>query len=308
MREAGGYARGAQVASHELQHVDCSVRANEPMIQDRVRRRTLCLWERRHGAADSEAEQGERTERALAPGSGHPLLSSPELRAGGGRPTRAERVIATGTTRPSGGNVERRQNPTAWAPERECMTHVPPPAETDYLAELRSGRQESLDRLVPLLYEELRVLARRQLAARGRGGTLETTGLIHETYLKLVDQSRAGWQDRVHFLALASLAMRHVLVDRAKARRALKRGGEQRRITLDESRIAVEDQAEALLQLDDALHRLAEAAPRLARVVEYRFFGGLTEEEVATALDITVRTVQRDWAKARLFLRRALEE
>jgi len=178
---------------------------------------------------------------------------------------------------------------------------------TDLLTELRSGKHESLDRLVPLVYEELRVIAHRQLTAMGRGGTLQTTALVHEAYLKLVDQSRAKLNDRAHFLAVASIAMRHVLVDRAKARAALKRGGDQRRITLDEEEIAVDDQPEALLQLHEALNQLALLQPRLARVVECRFFGGLSEEEIAQALDITVRTVQRDWVKARLLLRRALE-
>ncbi|MGH7710850.1 MAG: ECF-type sigma factor, partial [Gemmatimonadaceae bacterium] len=157
------------------------------------------------------------------------------------------------------------------------------------------------------VYEELRAIAHRQLAAMGRDGTLQTTALVHEAYLKLVDQSRAQWQDRAHFLALASLAMRHVLVDRAKARAALKRGGDHRKITLDEEEIGVDDQPEALLQLHEALNRLAELQPRLARVVECRFFGGLTEDEIAEALGLTARTVQRDWAKARMLLRRALE-
>lgn len=185
------------------------------------------------------------------------------------------------------------------------MTAASP--RTDVLTELRSGKRASIDRLVPLVYEELRAIAHRQLAARGRGGTLQTTALVHEAYLKLVDQSRARLQDRAHFLALASLAMRHVLVDRAKARAALKRGGDHQKITLDEEEIGVDDQPEALLELHEALNRLAELQPRLARVVECRFFGGLTEEEIAEALDVTVRTVQRDWAKARMLLRRELE-
>lgn len=178
---------------------------------------------------------------------------------------------------------------------------------TDTLTELRSGKRESLDELIPVVYQELRAIAHRQLAARGRGGTLSTTALVHEAYLKLVDQSRANWQDRAHFLAVASLAMRHVIVDRAKAREALKRSGAHRRITLDEEKISVDDQADAVLQLDEALDRLAELEPRLARVVEYRFFGGLKEEEIAEVLGLTVRTVQRDWAKARMLLQRALE-
>jgi len=183
----------------------------------------------------------------------------------------------------------------------------PSTTRTDVLTELRSGRRESLDRLVPLVYQELRAIAHRQLAARGHGGTLQTTALVHEAYLKLVDQSRAEWRDRAHFLALASLAMRHVLVDRAKARVALKRGGERRAITLDEQEIGADDQPDALLQLNEALERLGEVGPRLVRVVECRFFGGLTEDEIAEALGLTVRTVQRDWAKARMLLRRALE-
>ena len=177
----------------------------------------------------------------------------------------------------------------------------------DLLGELRSGRQGSLERLLPLVYGELRAIAHRQLGVRGGRGTFSTTELVHEAYLKLVDQSHAEWRDRAHFLALASVAMRHVLVDRAKARAALKRGGGRRQVSFDEARVGQEGQPEALLQLDEALERLAAAEPRLARVVECRFFGGLTEEEIAEVLAVTVRTVQRDWAKARMLLRRALE-
>jgi RNA polymerase sigma factor (TIGR02999 family) len=178
---------------------------------------------------------------------------------------------------------------------------------TAILTVLRSGSRESLDRLVPSLYEELRAIAHRRIAREPNGGTLETTGLVHEVYLKLLDQSGTGVHDRAHFLALASLAMRHVLVDRAKARGRLKRGGATGWVTFDDDRIAVDDQPEALLQLDDALSWLASLEPRLARVVECRFFGGLAEAEIAEALGVTERTVQRDWAKARMLLRRALE-
>ena len=181
------------------------------------------------------------------------------------------------------------------------------PISADVLTELRSRKHGALDQLVPLGYTELRAIAHRQLAVQARGGTLSTTALVHEAYLKLVDQSHADWRDRAHFLAVASLAMRHVLVDRAKARMTLKRGGERRRITLDDAHIAIDDQPDALLQLDEAMTRLAELQPRLARVVECRFFGGLTEEEIAEALGVTVRTVQRDWAKARMLLQRELQ-
>lgn len=150
-------------------------------------------------------------------------------------------------------------------------------------------------------------MAHRQLGRRRHGGTLETSELVHEAYLKVATNGRVEMPDRAHLLALASLAMRHVLVDRAKARDRLKRGGGGGHVTFDEDRIAVDDRPEALLQLDEALTRLAALEPRLARVVECRFFGGLGEEEIAEALDVTVRTVQRDWAKARMLLRRALE-
>jgi len=167
-------------------------------------------------------------------------------------------------------------------------------------------RPESIDGLVALAYHELRAIAHRRLAARGPAGTLSTTALVNEAYLRLADQSRTGSYDRAHFLAVASLAMRHVLVDRARERVALKRGGVRQRVTLDDVHIAVDEEPDVLLALDDALHRLAAFEPRLAQVVECRFFGGLTEPETAEALGITVRTVQRDWVKARVLLRHAL--
>ncbi|MFI5310417.1 MAG: ECF-type sigma factor [Gemmatimonadales bacterium] len=169
-----------------------------------------------------------------------------------------------------------------------------------------SGRRDSLDRLMPQVYDELRAIARRQLAIRAGGGTLSTTGLVHEAYLKLVAQSQVSWNDRAHFVALAALAMRHVLVDRAKARFTHKREGVRQQVTFDEELVPAEEQAELLLHLNEAIDRLARVEPRLAQVVDCRFFGGLSEEEVAEALGVTTRTVQRDWAKARMLLRRAL--
>ena len=178
--------------------------------------------------------------------------------------------------------------------------------EMDALTELRSGRRDSLDRLMPVVYEQLQAMARRQLAKREHGGTLSTTGLVHEAYLKLVEQSRIAWGESAHFFALASVAMRHVLVDRARARLTQKRDGGLHRVTLDTEQLASDDQPEALLELHDAIERLASVEPRLGQVVECRFFGGLSEEETAQALAVTTRTVQRDWAKARVLLRRAL--
>lgn len=166
--------------------------------------------------------------------------------------------------------------------------------------------KDDLDRLAPAVYDELRAVARRQLSARGPGNTLSTTELVHEAYLKLLEQQRVTWRDRTHFVALASLVMRHVLVDRARARLADKREGHRQRVTLDSELIAAEDQPDAMVQLNDAIERLALVDPRLARVVDCRFFGGLTDDEIAEALGVTRRTVQRDWVKARLLLRRAL--
>jgi RNA polymerase sigma factor (TIGR02999 family) len=169
----------------------------------------------------------------------------------------------------------------------------------------------ALDTLVPLVYRELRAIAHRQLGgalpAQGGSATLSPTALVHEAYLKLAGDPRRSWRDRTHFLALAAVAMRHILVDRARARTALKRGGGLAQVTLDEGALAGEDQPEALLALDAALEELASLAPRLARVVELRFYGGLSEGEIAEVLGVTTRTVQRDWAKARMLLRRALD-
>jgi RNA polymerase sigma factor (TIGR02999 family) len=175
------------------------------------------------------------------------------------------------------------------------------------LTALKNGSRDSLERLVPDLYQELRRMAHRQLGRRPNGGTLQTTELVHEAYLRVMKRSSDAMPEQAHFLALVSLAMRHVLVDRAKARRSLKRGGGRARITFDDEKIAVDDDAEALLDLDEALTWLASMNPRLARVVECRFFGGLNADEIAAALGVTTRTVERDWAKARMLLRRQLE-
>jgi RNA polymerase sigma factor (TIGR02999 family) len=175
-------------------------------------------------------------------------------------------------------------------------------------ADAPDGRRESLDRLMPQVYDELRDIARGQLALRAGGGTLSTTGLVHEAYLKLATQEGINWNDRGHFIALSALAMRHVLVDRARARFTHKRGGEHQHVAFDDALIPAIDQPELLLQLSDAIDELAKVEPRLAQVVDCRFFGGLNEEEVADALGITTRTVQRDFAKARMLLRRALSE
>ena len=185
--------------------------------------------------------------------------------------------------------------------ETRCKPDMP---DLDVLDALRSGRREALDGLTTVLYAELREIAHRHRARESHAATLATTALVHEAYLKLVDQSRAQWTDRAHFLALAAVAMRHILTDRARARLAAKRGGASDVVTFDdETVVASEDRPGALLQIHEALDRLAGVDARLARIVEYRFFGGLTHEEIAAALGVTVRTVERDWAKARVLLR-----
>jgi RNA polymerase sigma factor (TIGR02999 family) len=155
---------------------------------------------------------------------------------------------------------------------------------------------------LPALYEELRHIARRRLRGRQRGRTLTTTALVHEAFLKLAGNGQVEWRDRPRVMAVAAVAMRQILVDHARAQRALKRGGDIRRVSLDDARLPADDEAGSLLELHDALTRLAGIEPRMARVVELRFFGGLTEAETAELLGITDRSVRRDWVKAKGWL------
>jgi RNA polymerase sigma factor (TIGR02999 family) len=174
------------------------------------------------------------------------------------------------------------------------------------LAAHRGGDREALGRLLPLVYVDLQRLARRQLVGRRSGHTLNTTGLVHEAYLKLVDARRAAWDDRGHFFAVAALAMRQIIVDHARSYSALKRGGSQPIRSLEGVEIAVQEQADAIVVLDQALERLGELDERLPRVVECRYFAGFTSDETAEALGVSRKTVDRDWKRARAWLRRAL--
>jgi RNA polymerase sigma factor (TIGR02999 family) len=178
---------------------------------------------------------------------------------------------------------------------------------TEALVALRHRAPGAMDRLLPLVYDDLRRVAHRQLRAEPTGHTLSATALVHEAYLRLVDQSRTEWQDRAQFFAVASRVMRRILIDYARRHRALRRGGEAgggrpARISLDQAEIPVAARADALIALDEALERLAVVDDRLARVVECRFFAGLTEVETAEALGISRRTVAREWAIARGWL------
>jgi RNA polymerase sigma-70 factor, ECF subfamily len=172
---------------------------------------------------------------------------------------------------------------------------------TDLLLQMRGGDTRAMDRLFPLVYHELRHLAHHQLRRERPGHTLGTTGLVHETYVRLVDQTRVEWRDRGHFLVVAAWAMRRILVDYARRNRAARRGGGSVRFSLDHD-VPAEERGEMLLALDEALERLAALDRRLSQVVEYRYFGGLTEQETADVLGVTRRTVQRDWVKARGWL------
>lgn len=182
---------------------------------------------------------------------------------------------------------------------------------THLLAAARQGDGSALHRLMALVYDELHAMARRQLRRRRPGQTLTTTALVHEAYLKLLDHPTASFQDRAHFLSVAALAMRHILVDSARRRVARKRGGDRVQITFDELRLGggepgTEDRAVEVLALDRALTSLAALNERLSKLVELRFFAGLTEEEIAEVMGTSERTVRRDWRKARAFLFHAI--
>ena len=180
------------------------------------------------------------------------------------------------------------------------------PDITGLVIDLRSGSPSAVDDLFPLVYEELRRIAHFHLSGERQDHTLSTTALVHEVYIKLVDQTRTGWQDRAHFCAVASKAMRRILIDYARRRNAQKRGGSKSPISLDDREVAMKEKAAILVSLDEALDRLGDFDPRSAQVVEMRFFGGLSEQEIAEVTEVSVRTVRRDWAKARAWLYKEL--
>lgn len=180
------------------------------------------------------------------------------------------------------------------------MRNERPHEITDLLLQIRDGKLESMGHLLPLVYGELRRMAARRV--QGSEQTLGPTSLVHEVYLKLSQGARFDVQTRGHFYAVAATAMRQIIVDRARAHLSLKRGGAQHRVTLDEQVASTDDQAEQAVALDDALDRLEALEPRLRRVVECKFFAGLTEEQTAEAVGVSSRTVRSDWVKARALL------
>ena len=179
---------------------------------------------------------------------------------------------------------------------------------TQLLLQWRSGDPSALDQLMPLVYEELRRLARQCMRGERTGHTLQTTALVNEAYLRLLNSSRVQWQDRAHFFAIASQLMRRVLVDEARRRRNLKRGGQYTRIEIDQIELKTPPRDFDLLALDEALNKLAEFAPRKGKVVELRFFGGLSIEETALVLSISPDIVKREWRTAKLWLLQELNE
>ena len=177
---------------------------------------------------------------------------------------------------------------------------------TALLREWSNGDQEALNKLMPLVYHELRRVARRHLHHERQGHTLQTTALVHEAYLKLVDQKNISWENQVQFFAASAQVMRHILVDHARSRKALKRGGENVRLSLDEMKLSSDEKDADLLTLNEALNNLAVMDSQQGRVVELRVFGGLTVEETAEALQISPRTVKREWSMAKAWLHRQL--
>jgi RNA polymerase sigma factor (TIGR02999 family) len=168
------------------------------------------------------------------------------------------------------------------------------------------GDKAALDKLAPLVYEELHRLAHHYIRGECPGNTLQTTALAHEAYLRLIDGKNVRWQNRNHFFAVAAQTMRHILVDLARARHNLKCGGGAQQVSLDEVLIASPERGVDMLALDEALGRLAALNPRQSQVVELRYFGGLTEEEVSEVIKISPRTVRSDWRLAKVWLYREL--
>ena len=184
----------------------------------------------------------------------------------------------------------------------------PPHEVTELLVAWSEGDRAALDQLTPLVYEELHRLARNHMSRERQGHTLQTSALVNEAYLRLIDQKNVRWQNRAQFFSIASRLMRRILVDYARSHRYAKRGGDMRRVSLDEAAIVAQEPAAELVALDDALKSLAALDPRKCQVVELRFFGGMSVEESAEVLGVSVVTVMRDWSTAKAWLHRAMEK
>jgi RNA polymerase sigma factor (TIGR02999 family) len=179
---------------------------------------------------------------------------------------------------------------------------------TQLLVDWSNGDQAALGQLLPLVNAELRQLAKRYMRREGPGHTLQTSALVNEAYLKLIDQKQVQWQNRAHFFGIAAQLMRRILIDHARSHHYQKRGGGAIRVSLDESAAVTDSRAAELLAINEALDRLTAMDARKGRIVELRFFGGLTEEETAVVIGVSVPTIQREWRAAKAWLRRMLTE
>ena len=186
------------------------------------------------------------------------------------------------------------------------MPTMSPQEVTQLLADWGQGDRSALDKLLPLVHAELRRIAQRQMNQERPGHTLQATALVNEAYLKLAGQQGFEWQNRAHFFAVAAQVMRHILIDHARAHARDKRGGGAVQVSLDEGAVLAAEQAEHVIALDEALRTLEQVDPQKGKIVELRYFGGLSVEEAAEALDISPATVKREWATARAWLKREL--
>ena len=184
----------------------------------------------------------------------------------------------------------------------------PVPQVTGLLVAWGAGDESAFEQLVPLVHAELRRLAHREMGREQAGHTLQTTALVNEAYLRLIDASRVRWQDRAHFFAMSARLMRRILVDHARSRKSQKRGGATRKVSLEEGLVVSEERGSDLVALDDALRSLAAVDARKCQVVELRYFGGLSVEESAEALQVSPDTILRDWRLAKAWLLRELSE
>lgn len=187
------------------------------------------------------------------------------------------------------------------------MDSASPQQVTQLLIDWRNGDRDALDQLMPLVYDELRRIAKRSRRAHPSGNTLQTTDLINEAYLKLAGKSGIDWQDRVHFFAVAARVMRYLLIDNARAKQSAKRGGGAAQISLNEVALISPERSREILALDEALERLAAMDERKSRIIEMRYFAGMNIEEVAEVLNVSEVTVKREWTRAKAWLYRELK-
>ncbi len=179
---------------------------------------------------------------------------------------------------------------------------------TELLNEWSVGSDVALDELMPLIYDELRRMAKRYMSGQSKGHTFQTTDLIHEAYLKLAKSENQSWVSRAHFFGVAATAMRHILVNHAVSKQSQKRGGERQKVTLNENSIVSAERSDEMIALDSALNELAVLDERASRVVEMKFFGGMTNDETAEVLKVSTETVKRDWQFARSWLLREVAD